>query len=158
MYACLTINKKVHACKSFSLRESSCLFDRSFGISFYLCFFSLCRQTETFLNIAKVVIRRDWFRRRASLPRNESGYICCWARENSSPIRLFLLLLISVRSRRSHCLIISDNSNRFSALAVIYSSIFLYQNHFERISCSDPHIIRILNLIFVLKTSALTLG
>lgn len=87
--------------------ERSSRFCLIFFLSFYISDKSaLCVSQHR----QRDVIRRDWFWRRASLPGNESGYICCRAWKASSLIRLFLRssvsFLISVRSWRFYCLIV----------------------------------------------------
>lgn len=114
----------------------------SFFLSFYIDKSALCVSQHR----QRDVIRRDWFWRRASLPGNESGYICCRAWKASSLIRLFhrssVSFLISVRSWRFYCLIVprpaNVSSNRIDSRHfhhhLSYQNSSLNQNLFEQ-SC-----------------------
>lgn len=121
-----------------------------FLLSFYIDKSALCVSQHR----QRDVIRRDWFWRRASLPGNESGYICCRAwKQASSLIRLFyrssVFFLISVRSWRFYCLIVPHpdadvSSNRIDSRRfhrhLSYKLSSPNQNLFEQTCLHSVHI------------------
>lgn len=123
--------KKYTHAKVFHWGKTAACSTEALGFPFIFVFFIMSTEWNVSQHRHRVVIRRDWFRCRASLPRNESGYICCWARENSSPIRPFLSSVSFLISVRSHCLIVSRRAdvsgNRINFLpSPSFTAVFFY--------------------------------